>query len=167
MTALAIPQLRIERLRLRLRGTSPLLINNWATRFRRAPDDIDAAKFLHPETGEDCVPATIVKHALVSVDKTAPYTRSQLRGAILVGPEYIPLRFGECATHEHTSEAGVTYLNPTYRDWYLDVELTYNTHVIPMMGVLDLARHIGAHVGIGWGRPEMGGSNGTFKPEAA
>jgi hypothetical protein len=167
MSSITIPQLNVERVRLRLRGTHPLLINNWAHRQRRAPDDMEAAKFKHPETGEDCVPATVVKHALVSVGKGALYTRSQLRGALFVAPEYIPLRFGKCVPEEYTNDDGVTYISPEYRDWYLDIDLTYSTHVISLTGVLDLTRHIGATVGIGWRRPEVGGPCGTFQPEAA
>lgn len=189
-TTIKLPELRIERLPLRITGITPLIVHAWgkkalqqmrdkqqkaaknAREAKKPEEDFEQAKYKHPKTGEDCVRALFFKNAIVSACRFAEDMKmTVLRGAMFVEGDYIPLDYSECNMREDTVRVGQGIADlryrPEYIDWGCDIVVQYNASVLSPEQVVNLVRIAGFSVGLCEWRPEKDGIYGRFEVSPA
>ena len=187
---IAIPALQIQRIKLRLRGRTPLICHSWdpktirqieekqqkKARAAKAAKDPEAewnAARYRDEQGRDCVLCRGIKRAIVNAARFNEDTKmTLLRGALFVIGDSVPIHY-EGKEPERRRDmvrvgmgtADVRY-RPAYNRWHLDIEIEYNSRVVSAEQVVDLVRLAGFSVGLCEWRPEKNGDFGRFDVEA-
>ena len=102
---MAIPQMKLERVAVRLVGTGDLLVDNWATRYGRSKldDPLEAARLRNPQ-GIEALPATMLMQCLIEAvpHAVARAGKRVMRGALTVEPDHLPLCYEVCREHVET-----------------------------------------------------------------
>jgi hypothetical protein len=145
-----IPGLVVRTLRVRVVGTSPLVLRE----FRDG----------------DWVYGLGLKRAIVDAaakhQEDVPLTK--LRGAVHVVEQQIPLRFSERTTRQ--DERGKTKKRilerPEYADWEFDATLEYNAEALAPETLSQALIDAGEQIGIGQARLEFGGPCGAFRVDS-
>lgn len=182
--AVTIPTPDLRDIRLRLRGTSPLISHRWSEKAKKEMLDkqmkkaklAKAAKdpeqdfldslYVHPDGGYG-FPAVAFKNAAVTaVTQVAGMTKVMARGAFHVLGELVKIE-GEPTPREDMVRIGMGTADIRYRgefqDWECELTVRYNAHVISADMIANLFQHAGFAVGIGEWRPEKDGSYGMFE----
>lgn len=142
---------------------------------RKPVEEFEAAKY-YDDKGRECAPVTTIKKSLITAATAMDnLTKVALRQAIFVYPTENPGSMlvpiltpeGSPATAEMREDAvtigintrGLTY-RPSYEKWRLDVTIEFNSRLVSLAQVKELAGHAGFGVGICEGRPEKSSALG-------
>lgn len=181
-----IPEIKLDRMTVGVRGTSPLLTNRFgenaitmieakqqkkAKGVKEARDPhaefleklhvIDAKKKLYgyPSIG-------IKKCLVVSGGRFADEKMTHLRGAINVLGDLIPIVAPEPTMRTDTVrlQGGITSIayRPQFWPWEMEIPLVFNASIIGPAQILNLFQIAGFAVGFGAWRPELNGVFGQF-----
>lgn len=178
-----IPALHVKRVRVPIRGITPLVVNNWSekakqqmrdaqqgkARAKKPPKDpqecFEAAKYIDPKTGRDSVRAAFFKAAMVGAGRFVEgVNMTMLRMTVFVEGDYLPLEFASCSMDESmvrnaNGVADIRY-RPMYAEWRTDIVVQFYPTEVSLSEVLMLIREGGQRVGICEGRPEKSPSLG-------
>lgn len=142
----------------------------------RVPEtEYKAARYVNGQ-GQECVPVTALKKALISAATAFDdLTKVALRQALFVSPSDnqgaalvpIELKDGTAAVGVMREDAvtigintrGLTY-RPAYAEWFLRVTIDYNPRLVSQEQLLALIDQAGWGVGICEGRPERSSALG-------
>lgn len=189
---IALPALRINRLKLHLKGISPLLTHRFSEKAKKEMRDKQQKKarnakeakdphacFMEAKhldkNGKDAVPVLAFKNAIVSAARYADDLKmTVLRGALFVhgdtrgenGEQLVTLNFADCIMREDTVRIGMGTTDlryrPEYHDWSVDLVIEYNSSVLTPSQIVNLVNLAGFSVGICEWRPERDGQHGRF-----
>lgn len=183
-----VPELKIERMKIRLVGKSPLLCHRFdekakATMLKAQRNE---AEEMEPKDPQDCFlrslyplpdgkgygfPAIGFKKAAVTAAKDANMFKTDVRRWFFVMGYLIPIKFkankeGLPRMQEDTVRIGRGMTDLRYRgafdEWSCDLEIEYNANQISPGQILHIFSLAGFGVGIGEWRPERDGGNGRF-----
>jgi hypothetical protein len=184
-SAISLPPLIKVHTIIKIRGTSPVITHKWSEKAReqirakkegraqakRAPCDpekeFNDAKYIDSE-GRDCIPSLAIKGAITNAASFAEgVTKVELRGALFIEGELIPIRYKECEKREDAvrvgnGQADLRY-RPAYHEWEADVPVVFNSHVISAEQVHHLFQLAGFSIGICDWRPQRNGQFGRFE----
>lgn len=189
-----LPQLKIARIEVNIRGITPLMTHKWSekalrqmrdkqqgrAKMRKDPKDPEAdfqgAKYLD-EQGRDCVPLLGFKNAIVSAARYAEDMKmTVLRGALRVeNPDnpaslLLPIQFSKCVMREDVVRVGMGTADlryrPEYHDWKTKFVVAFNRSMLSAEQVLNLVNLAGFSVGLCEWRPEKDGMHGQFEVAA-
>jgi hypothetical protein len=183
----ALVDLNVQRIRVTVRGDSPLITHAWSEKAIRMIEDkqqkkaAKAKEAKNPEIemagacyrnakGEYCIPARAFKCAMVSAatsinDKTFPKTL--IRQALFVQGDLLPI----ISKHEPDKRTDMVRLNgstadvryrPEWKEWAVELTIQYNATIVSEEQVVNLLKLAGFAVGVGEWRPEKNGNNGRF-----
>lgn len=181
-----IPEIKLDRMTVSVRGTSPLLTNRFGenaitmienkqqkkakgvkeardpeAEFREKLHVIDLKKKIYgyPSVG-------IKKCLVVSGGRFADEKMTHLRGAINVLGALIPILAPEPTMRTDTVrlQGGVTSIayRPQFMPWEMEIPLVFNASIIGPAQILNLFQIAGFAVGFGAWRPELNGTFGQF-----
>jgi hypothetical protein len=192
MTAKQDPQeiklagLAKEFIRLRLVGTSPLIVHNWsakakkqmldkqmkrASQGRAAKDpeqDYRESLYIRSD-GSHGFPAVAFKEAAVRAGTYCDMKMVFLRGAFHVDGDDLVRVEGEPEPREDMVRVGqgtadIRY-RPQFPKWAVEVDVTYNSRALTAEQIVNLFEIAGFAVGVGEWRPEKNGQFGRFRVE--
>lgn len=188
---ITLPALRVRRMAVRIRGTSPLIVNCWSEKAKREIADkqqgkprlkkaakdptaeYNAARYV--VEGKDCIPAVGVKKALMAAAVFADLFKTTTGMSLFVigelgGGQWIPLRFDHRRMREDTVRVGTVSKSadlryrPEYTGWSVEFVVEFNESAISAEEVLNLVRIAGFSVGLHEWRPQKGGGDfGRFE----
>lgn len=154
---------------------------------KKEPRDFDAdyQNAMHVSAdGWVGVPASAIRNACIDVCRMTGFKMTHAKMSLFVnadgndvvdGCPLVKLQGGEpervdMATRNATGVADIR-VRPMWRDWYLDVTVTFDGDQFTTEDVVNLLHRAGMQVGIGEGRPFSKSSNGlgygTFSVQAA
>lgn len=178
--------LAIEGLRLRLSGTSPLIVHKWsekakkqmldkqmkrATQGKAAKDpEQDYRESLYiRDDGSYGFPAVAFKAAAVRAGTYCDMKMIFLRGAFHVEGDLVLIE-GVPEPREDMVRVGMGTADIRYRPqfpkWATELEITYNSRALAAEQIIQLFEIAGFAVGVGEWRPEKDGQFGRFRVEA-
>jgi hypothetical protein len=181
-------ELTKQTIKVRVRGISPLIVHAWSTKAIRQMEEkqqrkaAKAKEAKDPEVefqgclylddqGRHCFPARAFKAAMVAAttsieDKKFPKTK--IRQVVFVEGDLLPI-ISKTEPDMRTdpvrlggTTADIRY-RPEYKDWYIDLTLTFNAAAVSSEQLINLLNLAGFAVGVGEWRPEKNGSNGRFE----
>lgn len=183
-----IPQLKIARMVVTIRGLSPYLAHGWSEKARRmmadkqqgaaankkAPrvpaEECEAAK-IRDENGVESVPALHIKCAMASASTFVDgMSRKEILGAIFVEGQYLPLVYARCVQREDVTRVGsgmnktaTLAYRPEYHDWSVQVPIRFLENIVSASEVVNLLNLAGMCIGLGDWRIEKKGVHGAFE----
>lgn len=186
---IVLPPIRIETIKIRVNGLSPLIMHAWSEKAmkmmldkqtqrakagREAKDpqaDYEASKYLLPDGGLG-FPASAFKNAMVRAGTYTSDKMTYLRGAFYVkgidSPDMVRIE-GESTPREDMVRVGQGTADIRYRaqieKWTAELVIEYNARAISAEQVVNLASVAGFSVGVGDWRPEKDGSYGRWEVE--
>jgi hypothetical protein len=181
-----IPEIKLDRMTVRVRGTSPLLTNRFGenaiaaienkqqkkakgVKEARDPDaefreklhiiDVEKQIYGYPSIG-------IKKCLVVAGGRFADEKMTHLRGAINVLSSLIEIRAPAPTMRTDTVrlQGGITSIayRPQFWPWEMEIPLVFNASMIGEAQILNLFQIAGFAVGFGAWRPELNGVFGQF-----
>lgn len=179
-------EIEVQRIQLRLRGTSPLIVHRWsekakkemldkqmkrAGRGKEAKDperDYREALYVR-EDGSYGFPAVAFKAAAVRAGTYCDMKMTFLRGAFHVEGELVQIE-GDPKMREDMVRVGVGTADIRYRPefptWTATLNVVYNARAITVEQIVNLFNIAGFAVGVGEWRPEKDGQYGRFEVAA-
>lgn len=187
--AVKIPQLKIARMTLTIRGLAPYIAHGWSEKSRRMmadkqqgeavnkkeprrpKEECEAAKIRDPHTGKEAVPSLHIKCAMASASTFVDgMSRKEILGAIFVEGEYLPLSYKKCVMREDVTRVGggmnktaTLAYRPEYHDWTVKVPIRFLENVVSASEVVNLLNLAGMCIGLGDWRIEKKGVHGAFE----
>ena len=192
MTAKQDPQevklagLAIERIRLRLVGTSPLIVHKWSEKAKKQmldkqmkrasqgkaakdPEQDYRESLYVREDGSYGFPAVAFKAAAVRAGTYCDMKMIFLRGAFHVEGDLVLIE-GEPEPREDMVRVGMGTADIRYRPqfpkWATELDITYNSRALTDEQIINLFEIAGFAVGVGEWRPEKDGQFGRFQVES-
>lgn len=192
MTAKQDPQevklagLAIEGIRLRLVGTSPLIVHKWSEKAKKQmldkqmkrasqgkaakdPDQDYRESLYIRDDGTYGFPAVAFKAAAVRAGTYCEMKMVFLRGAFHVEGDLVHVE-GEPQRREDMVRVGMGTADIRYRPefpkWATELEVSYNSRALAAEQIVNLFEIAGFAVGVGEWRPEKDGQFGRFRVEA-
>ena len=180
-----LPGIAIEGLRLRLIGTSALIVHKWSEKAKKqmldkqmgrasqgkAPKDPeqDYRESLYiRDDGSYGFPAVAFKAAAVRAGTYCDMKMVFLRGAFHVEGDLVPIE-GEPEPREDMVRVGMGTADIRYRPqfpkWATELEITFNSRALTAEQIVNLFEIAGFAVGVGEWRPEKDGQFGRFRVE--
>lgn len=179
-----IPEIKLNRMIVGIRGETPLITNRFGERKRRAIEDKQQKKArgarearVPEEEFEDALhmirdgvygfPASGIKKALVVAGgRFADEKMTHLRGIINIIGDFIEIKAPVPTMRSDTvrlrdGTASIAY-RPQFMPWSMEVPIIYNAGLIGEAQILNLFQIAGFSVGIGAWRPESNGVYGQF-----
>ena len=185
-----IPEIRLGRMIVNIKGETPLLTNRFGESAREAIEDKqqrkakgpkqardpqkefhDAAHLISGAAGNDDAiygfPASGIKKALVAAGgRFADEKMTQLRGVINPLNDLVEIKGPAPTMRSDTIRLrnGVSSIayRPQFFPWSMEVALVFNADLISEGQILNLFQIAGFAVGIGAWRPETSGTFGQF-----
>ena len=171
--------LAIEGLRLRLVGTSPLIVHKWSEKAKKQmldkqmkrasqgkaakdPDQDYRESLYIRDDGTYGFPAVAFKAAAVRAGTYCEMKMVFLRGAFHVEGE--PQR-REDMVRVGMGTADIRY-RPEFPKWATELDVSYNSRALAAEQIVNLFEIAGFAVGVGEWRPEKDGQFGRFRVEA-
>lgn len=180
----ALPAPNIQRMQIRIIGTSALIMNKWsekakalmrdkqmkkASKGREAKDpEADYQATIHRDAdGDYAFPSIGFKAAAVTACSQIPgITKVFARGAFHVEGEYVKIT-GQPNRREDMVRVGMGVADIRYRaefkEWSAEIPIAFNAGSISKEQLLNLFQLAGFAVGVGEWRPERDGSMGMFR----
>jgi len=179
--------LAIDRLRLRLTGTSPLIVHKWSEKAKKQmldkqmkrssqgkaakdPEQDYRESLYIREDGSYGFPAVAFKAAAVRAGTYCDMKMVFLRGAFHVEGELVLIE-GQPEPREDMVRVGMGTADIRYRPqfpkWATELDITYNSRALAAEQIVQLFEIAGFAVGVGEWRPEKDGQFGRFKVETA
>jgi len=190
-TEVKLPALAIQKLKVRIKGVSPLIVNAFSAKAKEemaskqqgkarlakeAKDPVacfNAARYV--VNGKDCITAITVKKAIMTAATFADEYKSHIGMSLFVrgsegNGDYIPISGPKPRMREDvvrvgsmTKTADLRY-RPEYVDWKADFVVEFNARVLTAEQVLNLVSIAGFSCGICEWRPQKGGGDyGRFE----
>lgn len=183
----------IERVKVRLVGTAPLMVQAFGKKAiqemldkqtskepkarKKPPRDIEAeikaARILN-EKGKPCIPAVWIKNAMLNAGmRYYDLESTRLRGLIWVLGDLLPFEFRKedvdrrIVRLKDMARTAMARFRPIYHDWSVEAEIEYDASQISVESVLTLLRRAGLSISLGEYRVERKGNLGTFGIETA
>jgi hypothetical protein len=179
-----IPEIKLRRMVVGIRGETPLIVNRFGERKRKTIEDKQQKKArgareprVPEEEFQDALhvirdetygfPAAGIKKALVVAGgRFADEKMTHLRGIINPVGDLIEIRAPAPSMRSDTvrlrdGTASIAY-RPQFFPWAMDVPVVYNSDLIGEAQILNLFQIAGFAVGIGCWRPESNGVYGQF-----
>lgn len=185
-TEIVLPQLKVEKIRIRLKGKTPLLVHCFSQKVvdeiensqtggakvgkgSRDPEQEYQDSFYYMEDGTYGAPIMWFKSSVVNAANDAGIQMTKIRRAFhVIGNELTKLE-GEPRMRRDMVRTATGVAMPRYRpeflQWGVTIELIYNTGVISLEQLVNLFRIAGFGVGVGDWRPQRNGTFGTFEVE--
>jgi hypothetical protein len=179
--------LAVDGLRLRLIGTSPLIVHKWSEKAKKQmldkqmkrgsqgkaakdPEQDYRESLYIREDGTYGFPAVAFKAAAVRAGTYCDMKMVFLRGAFHVEGDLVRIQ-GEPKSREDMVRVGMGTADIRYRpefpDWSTELDITYNSRALSAEQIVQLFEIAGFAVGVGEWRPEKDGQFGRFKVETA
>ncbi len=188
-TDVKLPPLEIQRMKVKIRGISPLVMHAFDEKTRqqieekqtgramkgKAAKDVvecfNAARYVHD--AKDCLLAIHIKKAMMAAADLVDMWKSEVakalfvRGSLRAG-EYIPIlgakpQMRRDAVRLASKVADLRY-RPEYIDWRAEFVVEFNSRAITAEQILNLISVAGFSCGIGENRPsKSGGDWGRFE----
>ena len=184
--AVKLAGLSVAGIKLRLVGTSPLIVHKWSEKAKRqmldkqmkkasqgkeAKDpeqDYREALYIRPD-GSYGFPAVGFKAAAVRAGTYCDMKMVFLRGAFHVEGDLVRID-GEPRPREDMVRVGMGTADIRYRpefpEWSTELEVTYNSRALAVEQIVNLFEVAGFAVGVGEWRPEKDGQFGRFSVDA-
>lgn len=181
--SLAIPDLNISTVLIRLVGDSPLICHAWSEKAKRQMRDKQMGKatagkehkdpnadyeaaFYRLDDGRPGFPCIAFKAAAVSgARQLKDMKMTFLRGAFHIDGELVPIE-GEPQMREDMVRVGMGTADIRYRpefpEWSVVLPVKFNRNAITLEQVVGLFNVAGFAVGVGEWRPEKDGPYGRF-----
>jgi hypothetical protein len=177
-----LPPLRLETVRLKLVGDSPLIVHAWSEKAKKAMLDVHMKRAKQPKQAKDpeadyeaCFyrtdsgaygfPAIGVKAAMISACRFADMKMTEARGAFHIDGEMLEI-IGEPTMREDMVRVGMgkpdIRYRPEFQEWTIIAPIKFNSSVISAEQIANLINIAGFGVGIGEWRPERNGQYGRF-----
>lgn len=179
-----LPELKVEKVSITLRGTSPLIVHRFSEKAKKQMLDKQRGKAKagreakNPEAdyeeslyrlpdGRCGFPAIAFKAAAVSAANDAGIQKVLARRAFHIqGGELVPIN-GEPRMREDVVRLNGTTADIRHRgeflEWEVTLDLVFNEGVISLEQLVNLFRIAGFGVGVGEWRPERNGVFGTWE----
>jgi hypothetical protein len=178
--------LAIEGLRLRLVGTSPLIVHKWSEKAKKQmldkqmkrasqgkaakdPDQDYRESLYIRDDGTYGFPAVAFKAAAVRAGTYCEMKMVFLRGAFHVEGDLVHVE-GEPQRREDMVRVGMGTADIRYRPefpkWATELDVSYNSRALAAEQIVNLFEIAGFAVGVGEWRPEKDGQFGRFRVEA-
>ena len=178
--------LAIDGLRLRLIGTSPLIVHKWSEKAKKQmldkqmkrgsqgkaakdPDQDYRESLYIREDGTYGFPAVAFKAAAVRAGTYCEMKMVFLRGAFHVEGDLVHVE-GEPQRREDMVRVGMGTADIRYRPefpkWATELDVSYNSRALAAEQIVNLFEIAGFAVGVGEWRPEKDGQFGRFRVEA-
>ena len=179
--------LAIDGLRLRLIGTSPLIVHKWSEKAKKQmldkqmkrgsqgkaakdPDQDYRESLYIRDDGTYGFPAVAFKAAAVRAGTYCEMKMVFLRGAFHVEGDLVRI-IGEPKAREDMVRVGMGTADIRYRpefpEWSTELDVTYNSRALSAEQIVQLFEIAGFAVGVGEWRPEKDGQFGRFRVETA
>lgn len=177
--------LSIDRIRLRLVGTSPLIVHKWSEKAKKQMLDKQMKRASQGKAAKDPeqdyreslyirddgsygFPAVAFKAAAVRAGTYCDMKMVFLRGAFHVEGDLVHIE-GEPEAREDMVRVGqgtadIRY-RPQFPKWATEVAITYNSRALAAEQIVNLFEIAGFAVGVGEWRPEKDGQFGRFQVE--
>lgn len=177
--------LAIEGLRLRLVGTSALIVHKWSEKAKKQmldkqmkrasqgkaakdpEEDYRESLYLRPD-GSYGFPAVAFKAAAVRAGTYCDMKMVFLRGAFHVEGDLVLIE-GEPEPREDMVRVGMGTADIRYRPqfpkWATELDITFNNRALTAEQIVNLFEIAGFAVGVGEWRPEKDGQFGRFRVE--
>jgi hypothetical protein len=184
-----IPALDVGIIKVRVVGTTPLIVHNWSAKAKKemldkqtkvakskkeAKDpeaDFKASLYMLPGGGYG-FPSIGLKSAIVDACAfVANIPKTQARGVLHIAKEFITIK-GSPTMREDMVKVGkfpgVADLRyrAEFKEWESEVEISFLRNVVSADQIINLIRYAGFTIGIGEWRPEKNGTFGTFRVES-
>ena len=184
--AVKLAGLSVDGIKLRLVGTSPLIVHKWSEKAKKQMLDKQMKKATQGKTAKDPeldyrealytrpdgsygFPAVGFKAAAVRAGTYCDMKMIFLRGAFHVEGDLVRID-GEPRPREDMVRVGMGTADIRYRpefpEWSTDLEVTYNSRALAVEQIVHLFEVAGFAVGVGEWRPEKNGQFGRFKVHA-
>lgn len=179
--------LAVQRIRLRLVGTSPLIVHKWSEKAKKQmldkqmgrasqgkakkdPDqDYREALYIR-EDGSYGFPAVAFKAAAVRAGTYCDMKMIFLRGAFHVEGDLVHIE-GEPEKREDMVRVGMGTADiryrPEFKKWATELNIVYNNRALTDEQIVNLFEIAGFAVGVGEWRPEKDGQFGRFEVEGS
>ena len=178
--------LAIDGLRLRLIGTSPLIVHKWSEKAKKQmldkqmkrasqgkaakdPDQDYRESLYIRDDGTYGFPAVAFKAAAVRAGTYCEMKMVFLRGAFHVEGDLVHVE-GEPQRREDMVRVGMGTADIRYRPefpkWATELDVSYNSRALAAEQIVNLFEIAGFAVGVGEWRPEKDGQFGRFRVEA-
>lgn len=178
--------LAIERLRLRLAGTSPLIVHKWSEKAKKQmldkqmkrasqgkaakdPEEDYRESLYIRDDGSYGFPAVAFKAAAVRAGTYCDMKMIFLRGAFHVEGDLVHIE-GQPEPREDMVRVGMGTADIRYRPqfpkWATELDITFNSRALTAEQIVNLFEIAGFAVGVGEWRPEKDGQFGRFQVEA-
>lgn len=183
---ITIPEIRIDTLRLKIIGDSPLICHRWAEKAKKAmrdkqmkvakgareakdpKSDFEESLYPHPSGGYG-FPAVAFKSAAVSATRFVEDMKmTELRGALHIVGDLVKIE-GKPTPREDMVRVGMGSADIRYRGeflkWSAELIVQFNSRFISAAQIVNIFNNAGFGVGVGEWRPEKNGSFGRFHVE--
>ena len=178
--------LAVEGLRLRLTGTSALIVHKWSEKAKKQmldkqmkrssqgkaakdPDQDYRESLYIRDDGTYGFPAVAFKAAAVRAGTYCEMKMVFLRGAFHVEGDLVHVE-GEPQRREDMVRVGMGTADIRYRPefpkWATELDVSYNSRALAAEQIVNLFEIAGFAVGVGEWRPEKDGQFGRFRVEA-
>ena len=178
--------LAIDRITLRLVGTSPLIVHKWSEKAKKQMLDKQMQRASQGKAAKDPeqdyreslyvrddgsygFPAVAFKAAAVRAGTYCDMKMVFLRGAFHVEGDLVKIE-GEPEPREDMVRVGMGTADIRYRPefpkWATELRITYNSRALSSEQIVNLFEIAGFAVGVGEWRPEKNGQFGRFEVEA-
>jgi hypothetical protein len=179
--------LAVEGLRLRLTGTSALIVHKWSEKAKKQmldkqmkrssqgkaakdPDQDYRESLYIRDDGSYGFPAVAFKAAAVRAGTYCDMKMVFLRGAFHVEGDLVLIE-GQPERREDMVRVGMGTADIRYRPmfpkWATELEISYNSRALSAEQIIQLFEIAGFAVGVGEWRPEKDGQFGRFRVETA
>jgi len=182
-----IPILKEQMLRIKIEGTTPLVVNkNHFTvtdpegegkkaRKERNPEREfhDSIHWIDESKGTSGFPARGFKAACVSAGSilnAKDYKKNKVRAAFFIPADLIEIKGEPKMRRDVVRLRGLTpdkRFRAEYWPWKANIEILFAESILSIPQIMQLFTEAGSRVGVGEDRPEKGGSWGRFKVMSA
>lgn len=178
--------LAVDGLKLRLVGTSPLIVHKWSEKAKKQMLDKQMKRASQGKAAKDPeqdyreslyvrddgsygFPAVAFKAAAVRAGTYCDMKMVFLRGAFHVEGDLVAIE-GQPEPREDMVRVGMGTADiryrPEFKKWATELDITYNSRALSSGQIVNLFEIAGFAVGVGEWRPEKDGQFGRFKVEA-
>lgn len=180
--------LKIETLKIKIIGNSPLLMNKYSTKESesmlnkqlgkgaeknkiRDPKQEVEDKIHKLSDGTIGIPAESIKSMLVNSAPALGLFKISIKGGLFVIPvdnNLVPIKYKKMVVNKSiTRDSGITKaprttFRPEFRDWSCEFIVRYNAAQITTDQIINLLKVGGFHNGLGSWSPRSNGTYGTF-----
>lgn len=187
-----IPAPNIKLMKVKIKGTSPLIFHKWDEkaikmmldkqmkkpspgREPRDPEKEYEQSFYYNHEGKIAFPARNIKQAIVgSARFINGIPMTVLRGAVFVTGDkdsMIPVKYKSKEKRKDMVTVGMGAADIRFRgqvnDWEMEFIIKFDADLLSPEQILNLLQRAGFSQGLGEWRPEKNGDFGTFEVEAA